>query len=79
MNKITYIKDNKDVSTREVEPIGFTFQKRDLVLCIDVSNLDEEQKAILQSIRDDYIDTLYDFGFGTNMRSFHLDGIEEVT
>lgn len=78
MTKLVYTKDNNDVSTRDVEPIGFTFDERDKVLCIDFNGLETEDKEILQDIRRNYLDTLYKAGFAKNIRSFFLDSIEVI-
>lgn len=79
MVKFKYTKDNKEVSYREVEPIGFKFADRDTVLCIDTSSFSSEEKDHLEQIRQLFLDDLYDAGFGSCIRSFHYDSITEVS
>ena len=80
MPKIIYRKDSGDVSNRDIVPIGFNFGDRDTVLCIDLSKskAKEADKALLSEIRDDFIDSLYEAGFQSDIRSFILENIEDV-
>ena len=78
MTRFKYTKDNKEVSDREVEPIGFKFGDRDTVLCIDTSSFSPEEKEHLEQIRQFFLNDLYDAGFSNSIRSFHYDSITEV-
>lgn len=79
MNKIEYRKDGApETQVREVEAIGYRFGERDLVVCIDVADLTDEDKEILQTLREEYIESLYEAGFSSSFRSFHADSIEGV-
>lgn len=78
MTKLVYTKDSGEVSTRDVEPIGFTFDDRDKVLCIDFNGLEAEDREILQGIKRNYLETLYKAGFAKNIRSFFLENIEVI-
>ena len=76
MTHFIYKKDSGELSEREVIPIGFDFGDRDKVLCIQVS--EDTDEKVLEDIRNRYLKDLYDHGFARNIRSFFLDGIEEL-
>ena len=78
MTHFVYEKDNGEKSERDVIPIGFKFGDRDTVLCIDLTNSEskESDKTLLEEIRTKFINELYDSGFASDIRSFHLDGIK---
>ena len=78
MTSIVYCKDNGDRSTRGVIPIGFIFGERDKVLCVQTDGMDEEELNELKTVKEEYLKELYELGFGADIRSFFVDGIEEV-
>lgn len=78
MTKLVYTKDSGEQSTRSVEPIGFTFDDRNKVLCIDFKDLEVEDRKKLQSIKRKYLNALYDAGYGNSIRTFFLDNIEVI-
>jgi len=81
LKHFTYTKDNKEVTDRAVYPLTvLEFGSVDAKLqAIDLSEYTPEERsealATLDVIHRDYLNALYEAGFGKNFRSFFLRGI----
>ena len=76
-----YTKDNHEVSDRVVYPLSvIDFGSVDVKLqAIDLSGMDSEERseasAALDDIHRNYLNALYEAGFGKYFKSFFLRGI----
>lgn len=76
MARFVYTKDSGDVSDRDAIPIGFIFDDRDKVMCIDMAEVSDKERRVLEDIRREFLNTLYQNGF--KIKTFFLDGITNV-
>lgn len=81
LKRFKYTKDSGEESDRVVYPIGVVDVGTEKVKlhAIDLSELTaeerEEKEVILNAIHKQYLQAMYDAGFGSNYRYFFLRGI----
>lgn len=83
MAHFIYKKDDGSVSEREVIAVGFNFDDRHKVLCIDLSQYQGEEltekRAVVEKIRRDFINAIKEAGLDKNYRQFFIENIMEVS
>lgn len=82
MTRLTYTKDDGSVSERTVIPIGFIFDDRDKVLCLDLSAYEgqelREKLAVAKELHRHFLNSVRDSELAGCYRTFFLDNISEV-
>jgi hypothetical protein len=78
MPQFVYRKDNGEVSDRIAIPVGFIFDSRDKVLCLDVTDASLDEIRQIDELHREYLNKLNEAGFAHRFRSFFYDNIEQV-
>jgi len=80
MNYLRYIKDNGEVSVRNVEPIGFIFDDKNKIMCLDLTKFEGDEllrmQKLAKQLHRDFLTKLYDSELSGSIRTFFLDNIE---
>ena len=71
-----YRKDNGEESNRIAIPVGFIFDARNKVVCLDVTDASIDDIRQIEVLHREYLDALAEAGFSHRFRTFFLDNIE---